>query len=225
MSLLKKTDRMDIYLEESRGIILVREKWKYNWLNAMGTSHWDYFHRRDFHEKADRIIWKTWSNRYKLRTKGTSDLAKKFSHHSLVVNFDIQWVFENAHWEVDVKKIRPNGISPTSEVKWNERKIILDTKDTQLTYKGSYNGNNFYQFPVSHEFGHTIGNSFYAMKEIGKNTRGDEYRTENFLNGGFRFDFESVMNVGNHLRTRHIEYILYQLNQSLSNTSFYLSSL
>jgi len=225
MSLIKKTDRMDIYLEESRGIILVREKWKYNWLNDKGTTEWTYFQKRDFHDKTDKIIWKTWSNRFKLRTKGTSDFAKKFSNKDLVINFDIRWVFENTHWEVDVKKIHSNSISPTSEVKWRERKIILDTKDTLLTYKSSYNGKSFHQIPVVHEFGHSIGNSYYAMKEINKKTRGDEYRTESYLNGGFNFDRESIMNVGNKLRIRHLEYILYHLNHSLSNTSFYLSSL
>lgn len=30
MNYVKYTDRMDIYIEENRNIILIQEKWKYN---------------------------------------------------------------------------------------------------------------------------------------------------------------------------------------------------
>lgn len=212
---------MDIYLEESREIILIRQKWKYNWM-VQDASPWTYKEKEDFHKKADNIIWNTWSNKFKVRTRGTSELAKKFSNKSLTINFDIQWVIQNAHWNVNVIKVPHNKSSPTSSIRWNQREVNLDTKDTLLTFRK----NNFSQFPVAHEFGHTIGNSYWALKNIGnRRPRGDEYSKQAHLNGGFEFDKHSIMNVGDQLRDRHIEYILYELNLSIKDTSFYFYSL
>lgn len=63
MPLIKKTDRMDIYLEEYRQIILIRQRWKYNWLNERNTTSWTLFEKRDFHNKVDNIIWKIWDRK------------------------------------------------------------------------------------------------------------------------------------------------------------------
>lgn len=35
MNYVKYTDRTDIYIEENRNIILIQEKWKYNWLTTV----------------------------------------------------------------------------------------------------------------------------------------------------------------------------------------------
>ena len=193
MSLIAATDRMDIYLEENRGIILVRQRWRYNWL-VKDATEWTYQQKTDFHRKADDIIWKIWGNKFKIRTRGTSDLAKKFA------------------------EVARDALSPRSNIHWNAREINIDTKDTILTHRG----NNKYQFPIAHEFGHTIGNSIYALRSIGsKNPRGDEYNSSL----EFRFDKDSIMNVGNKLRDRHLEYILNILNTSVIDTKFYIYSL
>ena len=217
MSLIAATDRMDIYLEENRGIILVRQRWRYNWL-VKDATEWTYQQKTDFHRKADDIIWKTWGNKFKIRTRGTSDLAKKFADKTLTINFDIKWVIEKAHWDVNITKVARDTLSPRSNIHWNAREINIDTKDTILTHRG----NNKYQFPIAHEFGHTIGNSIYALRSIGsKNPRGDEYNSSL----EFRFDKDSIMNVGNKLRDRHLEYILNILNTSVIDTKFYIYSL
>lgn len=213
MSLLKKTERMDIYLEESRGIILIREKWKYNWLNDRRTTAWTYFQRRDFHKKVDDLIWKNWGSHFKVKTKGTSDFAKKFSSKPLILNFDIEWVIQNAHWNVNVTKIIPNSFM-TSNVEWNNRVVNLDTEDTKLILKEELGHKKFFQYPAVHEFGHAIGNSLFSKKGM----HGDEYK----IDSGFKFDKSSVMNVGNQLRNRHIDYILSQLNSAIPNVSFYV---
>lgn len=54
-----------------------------------------------------------------------------------------------------------------------------------------------------------------------KNPRGDEYNSSQ----EFRFDKDSIMNVGNKLRDRHLEYILNILNTSVIDTKFYIYSL
>lgn len=50
----------------------------------------------------------------------------------------------------------------------------------------------------------------------------DEYHDKDSINGGFKLDYPSVMNIGNELRKRHLDYILKQLNTMLPNTTFYL---
>ena len=60
----KTTDRMDIHIEEYRGTILIRQKWKYHWLNAIGTSSWTHSEKQNFHSKVDNLIWNSWGSRF-----------------------------------------------------------------------------------------------------------------------------------------------------------------
>lgn len=214
MSYVKYTDRMDIYIEEDRNIILIQEKWEYKWLTKV--TRWTITEKRKFHEMADSRIWKQWGGHFKLKVKGTSSFALKHKNTTFTVNFDIKWVFTNSHWTVNITKIAP-GKFETSSVNWIDKIINLDTEDTKLNCKGIHGGTNFYQYPISHEFGHTIGNSIHA-KNGRKSVYGDEYN----LNGGLRLDYSSIMNVGNELRNRHLDYILIELNTMIPNTTFYI---
>jgi urease accessory protein UreE len=45
---------------------------------------------------------------------------------------------------------------------------------------------------------------------------------DNRVNGGFRLDYFSIMNIGNELGNRHLDYILVQLNSRIPNTTFYI---
>ncbi|WP_264857553.1 hypothetical protein, partial [Capnocytophaga catalasegens] len=196
------TDRMDIYLEEYRQIILIRQKWKYNWFNERNTTSWTLSEKRDFHNKVDSIIWKTWGGQYKIKAIGNSVFAQKYKNKVFTINFDIQWVIQNPHWNVNVRKITKNTYY-RSNVRWNSREINLDTEDTKIRKE-------IKQIPVGHEFGHTIGYLY------------DEYHQDFTLNRGFKFDQKSIMNIGMELRDRHLEYMISELNTIYSNTRFQL---
>lgn len=204
MSLIKRTDRMNIYLESYRQIILIRQKWRYNWLNEMGTRSWNLSEKSDFHDRLDSIIWNTWGGHYKVKPVGNSDFANKYRDKVFTINFDIQWVIENPHWNVNVRKIL-KGTFHRSNVRWNNREINLDTEDTKMR-------KDVKQIPAAHEFGHAIGYLY------------DEYHQDFSINRGFDFDQDSIMNIGMELRNRHLDYIIYQLNTIYSNTRFRLVS-
>ena len=202
MPLIKKTDRMDIYLEEYRQIILIRQRWKYNWLNERNTTSWTLFEKRDFHNKVDNIIWKIWGGQFKIKVIGSSVFAQKYKNKIFTINFDIQWVIQNPHWNVNVRKIVKNT-SYRSNVRWNDREINLDTEDTKMR-------KDYKQVPVGHEFGHAIGYLY------------DEYNSTLSINNGFLFDQDTIMNVGMELRKRHLQYVIYQLSTIYPNTTFQL---
>jgi len=213
----KYTDRMDIHVEEYRNTILIQQKWKYNWLNQVGTSPWTYLEKKEFHHQADMLIWNSWGGHFKLKVRGTSDFVKNHGLNIFTVNFDLKWVLSSTHWDVDVTKL-PVGYSgnPTSSVSWANRRINLDTKDVLMRNR-SGRGQSYNQYPVVHEYGHSVGNSIYATTGM----HGDEYKSTSL----FYADKISVMNIGNQLRQRHLDYLISELNQMIPNTEFYVYSL
>ena len=127
----KYTDKMDIHIEESRGTILIKQKWRYSWLNSMNTSRWTYSEKQKFHKEIDNLIWNSWGEHFFLKVRGTSDFAKRNIGKRWDINFDIEWVTHTQHWTVDVTKYPSTYIgNPTSSVRWHSRTITLDTKDT-----------------------------------------------------------------------------------------------
>lgn len=217
MSFIKQTDRMDIYIEEARNTILIQEKWEYNWLTKV--TPWTLVEKRKFHQMADNLIWKKWSGFFRLKVSGISAFAQKHRNTTFTVNFDIKWVLEKPHWNVHVTKIIPGGFE-RSNVNWTDKIINIDTEDTKIVVHPQ-NGKNYRQYPIAHEFGHTMGNTYSAL--IGqKSIHGDEYNTDIRINGGFFLDRLSIMNIGNDLRKRHLDFILLELNSMLANTQFYI---
>ncbi|MGM5629503.1 hypothetical protein O2K51_01275 [Apibacter raozihei] len=212
MSISKKTERMDIFVDEGKKSILVQERWQYNWLSDL--SPWTMKEKRKFHELIDNIVWKKWGGFYKLKVKGKSDFAKRHKDTIFVVNFDIKWVSDNPHWFVNVKKIAPGGFEKSS-IDWNTRVINLDTEDTKIVTRVR-NGVKYQQLPVAHMFGRTLGN----ISNL-KLPRSESYQTDYSLNPGFKSDYYSIINIGEQLRLRHIDYVLIQLNSDLVNTIFY----
>jgi len=200
-----KTDRMDIYVNAISKTVLIEQKWKYTWKNSPTTTKWTYAQKKAFHDTADGLIWKQWSNHFKLKCEGTSDFVKTYGLLEFTVNFDIKWVLSNEHWNVSVKKI-PAGQFERSSVHWTNKVITLDTEDlNQMTR--TRGGKAYKQHPFSHEFGHAV--------------HSDEYRPTSL----FKLDLLSRMNVGNELRKRHLDYIIIELNKMIPDTKFSISSL
>ncbi|WP_055446528.1 hypothetical protein [Lacinutrix mariniflava] len=206
-----KTDRMDITIDIPNSTIFIQQKWKYDWKNLPKTSAWTYTEKKAFHNQADRLLWQQWSSHFILNCTGTSNIAKNYNTSNFKVNFDIKWVLTGEHWNVNVKKIK-KGTFSSSSVSWNSRVINLDTEDLIYTEKRT----NIYQFPLSHEFGHAIGNSKYAAKGM----HADEYKASS----KFNLDYTSRMNAGSELRERHIDFILLNLNKMIPNTTFIINS-
>ncbi|MFD0862842.1 hypothetical protein ACFQ1M_11570 [Sungkyunkwania multivorans] len=201
---------MDIFVEEKRKMILIQQRWQYTWLNDPATTSWTYKEKKDFHHRADTLIWGQWSNKYVVSVSGSSSFAKTYKHQDFTLNFDIKWELSKPHWSVEVTKI-PKGKFKTSSVGWSNRKISLDTEDLAVV-KRINGGTTYKQYPVSHEFGHATGNSKYAYT----GGHGDEYRSTS----AYFSDKKSIMNIGNELRKRHIDFVLKELNKMIPNTSF-----
>jgi len=211
---VKTNDYFTIDLNVNEKYFLVSSKWQYNWNNAANTSKWTSEEKAQFHNQSDKLIWKAWSNKFRLKCKGTSDFADKHKSDTFLVNFDIKKVTSAGNWKVDVNKI-PTGQTGPSYVIWALKKISLDSEDVVIR-KRTENGKIYGQIPVSHEFGHTVGNSVYW------NLHGDEYKAEST----FVLDKDSIMNIGNQLRKRHLDHLLNVLNDASSplipNTEFYV---
>ena len=198
---------MDINIDEFTKIILVQEKWKYNWID-IGT--WTYAERKDFHQKADSLIWTKWGSKLIIKTKGDSAFAKKHFSSGFILKFDIKWVISGEHWTVNVKKIALGDFNPSS-VNWPNRTIDLDTEDTKKLLRDR-GGKKFRQYPVAHEFGHAIGDHSWVPR-----MQSDEYPPGSIN----ELDHRSMMNVGTNLRKRHINFILRHLKNMVPNTIFY----
>ncbi|WP_159280336.1 hypothetical protein [Tenacibaculum maritimum] len=197
---------MDIHIEESRGTILIKQKWRYFWLNSMNTSRWTYSEKQKFHKEVDSLIWNSWGEHFFLKVKGTSDFAIRNIKKRWDVNFDIEWVQYGEHWKVNVKK-NPSKTFMKSNVKWYSKEMNLDTLDTSKQ-KRIVQGKNYFQYPVVHEFGHSVGNSI----AVG---HGDEYNSSSYS-----MDKNSLMNVGDELRDRHLDFIISELNTMITRSTF-----
>ncbi|WP_407268996.1 hypothetical protein [Tenacibaculum maritimum] len=197
---------MDIHIEESRGTILIKQKWRYFWLNSMNTSRWTYSEKQKFHKEVDNLIWNSWGEHFFLKVKGTSDFAIRNIKKRWDVNFDIEWVQYGEHWKVNVKK-NPSKTFMKSNVKWYSKEMNLDILDTSKQ-KRIVQGKNYFQYPVVHEFGHSAGNSI----AVG---HGDEYNSSSYS-----MDKNSLMNVGDELRDRHLDFIISELNTMITRSTF-----
>lgn len=196
----KNTTRMDLHIEEGRNTILIRQKWRYIWSNASGVKNWTGSEKSSFHSKIDSLVWNIWGNEYFLKSKGNSDFAKRNNKKKWDVNFDIEWVNSGEHWQVHAKKVKSFH---RSYVNWTNREIHLDSLDNTAR-KIPRGGNDYFQTPTAHEFGHAIG---YLHDEYQKNSP-------------YHSDSASLMNIGSELRDRHVDYILKLLNTMIPDTKF-----
>jgi hypothetical protein len=218
-----KTDRMYITLSLSAGYIFVQQKWRYNWIDNPTMSPWTLQEKRDFHNKSDKLIWSLWSSHAYVTITGNSQLAQEYRNTKFRINVDIKWVVgrENEHWNVNVKKVPQNQYSTSSGVQWNNRVIQLESSDVEeMARPGYINPTIIYRKnAVSHEFGHSFGNSIYARDAANNPMHGDEYK-EPALS---RFqDDGSIMSVGSGVRKRHYDFLKLELER-MTNLSFDIS--
>lgn len=202
-----KTDRMDITVDFSSLYIFVQQKWKYNWIDAPNDP-WTLKEKRDFHNEADKLIWKFWSSKAYILLTGNSRLAREYRNKKFRINVDIKWVIGSAvaHWNVEVVKN-----DARSNAHWTQRQVRLDIYDIDLTDRpGKLDTTRIYaQYPVVHEVGHLLGNTVHIP-----GMHGDEYREPQL---SFYSDESSVMNIGNAVRERHFDYLKSELKRLLKS--------
>lgn len=210
---VRDTDWCVIDINTSTGFVFFQQRWLYNWVTAAGQSAWTLAEKRNFHNRCDQAIWRAWSYRVKLAVAGTSAFARRFRSTPVGINLDIRWVTARPHWNVTVTKIAP-GTFRTSEVFWNDRRISLDSEDFKAVQKCDSTGTQCRsQVPVAHEFGHAAGNTAVL-------NRGDEYRATSPHVG----DYDSALNIGTTVRSRHFRTILEEMNRMIPDTTFTVHS-
>lgn len=203
---------IDIILHGHR--IFFQQRWQYRWLTAAGQPAWTLREKREFHASVDRDIWRSWSNKVKLRASGRHRVA---DGRDWPMNLDVRWVTSGGQWTVSVTKLAPGTRSPTSSVLWASRRITLDTGD--FTPHAACTSaatpvcrDNFRTVP--HEVGHAFGNT----STLG---RGHEY----VASSPHLADTASVMNIGTELRARHFRTILDEMNGMIPRVTWTVRSI
>ncbi|QCE43109.1 hypothetical protein [Psychroserpens sp. NJDZ02] len=210
MNYIKKTDNYDIYIEPSRKTIVIRQKWKYIWSSASGLPNWSYLEKKEWHQKADNVIWQQWGSQFVFWALVHDENSSSRSLHKKEFNleFDIEWVTSDQHWLANVKKTK-SAEKFRSRVNLTEKKIYLAHIDTKRRVSGAINQNT-----VKHEFGHTIG----VDDEYGNAYKREEDRTK--YEPIHVKDTKALMNIGNELRTRYIRDIKMEVNSMIPEVSF-----
>jgi|GEM_PF-6050508 len=204
MHYVRRTNIMDIYIEPARKAIVIRQRWKYNWLSEPPLDFWTYEERRKWHHKADDIIWSNWSNKFSVYSFTHSGKFKELDGVTFKVEFDIEWVLDNPHWTVNVHKTLPFR-NFNSNVNWSNQNINLSSIDLDDVVRD----NVYSQITFNHEFGHTFLND-------------EEYGPEwgNPKISPYRDDKRALMNIGNELRDRYFILIEEQLNKWFKEVEF-----
>lgn len=211
----KDMPRMSISVDANKKLIFVQQKWEYTFVTKAGVSKWTSKEKKDFHNAADKSIWKRWSGKYKIICSGASDFARVYKDTVFDVSFDIKFVSSSGHWKVTVTKVPKGSASPISSVNWNAQTIKLDSEDTKLKDLRSTGKDKDKQSPFAHEFGHAVGNSKHSAA-----AHGDEYKASS----PFHAEKESMMNIGTELKKRHADHIILELNKMIKDTVFTVKS-
>ena len=229
MNYSKPTDRFDIHIDDNAKTITIRQRWKYGWRydSPNGIKPWTDAEKKYFHNQVLSLITSTWQSAPGINFKGSSDFVKNNVGKLFRFRFDIERVISNEHWAVSANKISSTRALPTY-VNWSARKIVIDINDIAPDLKTNGLANAL-QYPVVHEFGHTIGN--VPLLYIG--SHGDEYYSKSILNpysatisqttANYN-DYQSIMNIGSSIRERHFDYLLRELNTIIPGTVFYFNS-
>ncbi|MDC1161806.1 hypothetical protein OAT18_00030 [Tenacibaculum sp.] len=208
MNYTKKTDYFDIHIEPNRNTIVIRQKWKYNWyVSSKEISKWTYLERRDWHHKADNVIWNQWGSKYTFMAlvREENDHNKYLHRKEFNIEFDIQWVTNDQHWTANIYKIKPVEKEKfRSQVNTNLKTIQLSTFDLHQRKSGDINQNT-----LKHEFGHTIKIDDEYGKKYG-----------NRINGPYSNDTKALMNIGNELRQRYIYDVKREINGMITGVNF-----
>ncbi|MET0375407.1 MAG: hypothetical protein ABW128_14285 [Rhizorhabdus sp.] len=203
---------MTIDIDTDRNIVLVRQRWMYQWTKAADVDDWTLAEKRAYHRRFEAAILRGWNNRATLRVTGASPFARSMARATLSLRIDVLWALQQPHWTVTVKKMSP-GKFEVSKVNWSLRQIWLDTNDTTIrTFLKDKTPTT--QVPVAHEYGHAFGN----VPQAG---HGDEYKDDSI----YRKDVASMINVGDQLRVRHFDHLLAEMSQMAPDTHFVVGAL
>jgi hypothetical protein len=196
-------------IDTENGVVLVREDWHYTWHADPGVQPFTLFQKRAFHRRLDREIWGKWSWHFHLHVHGDTPFAHRFKDRTVTVNFDIRWLPHRGQWEVEVIRVPPTMTMSNrtrSNVTFATRHIqlfsLLFTPYTAQTSSG-VSRPGFRAGP--HEFGHTLD---YP----------DDYTPQSPYLG----DIDSIMNIGQQLRNRHIALVITTLNTMIPGVTFEL---
>lgn len=218
----RRTNRMDIIIDEAKHEVLIKQRWKLIDFTSTPTQLIQRFGidniffmlakwKEEFQRKAKRIIEEHWNQpeTFLLKLVLTGDETDFYRKNKMAiwsVRFQVDWVVTNEHWEVLL-----SYHSIRSSVDWGKRLIRIDRLDTNLRKTGLYTS----QRGLLHEFGHTIGNSRYAISRQ-RMLHGDEYDDTS----PYYADKTSIMNIGETLHFRHMDYILLELETMIPNVKF-----
>jgi hypothetical protein len=196
---------IDIVTDEGRVFFL--ERWNYKFELASGvTAKWTDSEKRRFHRNVQVQIWRTWSLNTKLSVTGNAGFAKKFAAKKVPVTFAVAWTVSKPHWTVVVQKLPP-GSDPTTFISNVDRahmQINLDSADI-LKYTPSNAAGASRDFQaLPHEFGHT----FPGVD--------DEY----VAGAPNLADTNSIMNIGDEVRARHLQPLVDALNTMIPDCTF-----
>jgi hypothetical protein len=209
-----------LVIDTTTGTIMVLERWKYNFTSGPGLKDWTSGERIRFHRSVKAQISRGWNRKVKLKTSGAAPFAHKFK--TAGVAFIVRRVWKDQHWTVDVRKM-PAGSTPTSFISNVDRphlRINLDSADLASYTPTNAAGASHTFLAVPHEFGHTFPDV------------DDEYNAPDAppltLEGMIDFaaqvahllDTNSIMNIGNEIRGRHLEPILDSLNTMIPDCKF-----
>lgn len=196
-----------IDIDTDTGVILVREDWRYIWHTDPGVKAYTVAQRRAFHRRLDREIWGKWSWQFRVRAVGDAPFAHRFAHRKLVINFDIRWVLRGGQWTVEVIRLQPGtkmNNRTRSNVTFLTRQIQLFSVLFQSYTAGNSAGASRPGFRAGpHEFGHTL-----------------DYPDDYTPTSPYLADTDSIMNIGQQLRQRHITLVLRALNTMIQGVTF-----
>ncbi len=172
---------------------------------VFGHSRWA--QKRAFHRQLDREIWGKWSWHFRLYTRGDVPFAHRFANRALVVNFDIRWMLHGGQWEVGVVRVAPGtpmNNNTRSNVSFATRHIQLFSVLFQAYTAQNSAGISRPGFRAGpHEFGHTL-----------------DYPDDYTPTSPFLSDADSLMNIGQQLRQRHIALVRNTLNTMIYGVTF-----
>ena len=207
----KDTDWARIEIDDYAGRITVLERWGFQWTTAPGVAPWTPDEQKTFYHNVQQLLDKAFAG-VQLKLTGTAQLCKGYDKLALV--FGIGWALEQyKHWSVFVRKM-PVGSTPTtfiSHVDPPSRTIYLDSADI-ADYRPCNAAGKCQTFSaIPHEFVHTLAGT--------AGTNVDEYNA----GSPFLADTDSILNIGSHLRERHLTVILRELNAMVPNCTFTLA--
>jgi hypothetical protein len=213
--IVRHEDWATVDLDTTARHVLVRQDWLYVWSFGKKGHRWTPEEKHSFHREVDRTIWAHWSQRMRIRARvnlatprlPNDALRWHLAGLDLTLSFDVRQVVVGGQWKVFVAQEDPHiEEKPRARVDFGPKEIHLYSTDLLVQRARRFTGDTPKEgFSVhAHEFGHAIGNS------------DDEYQESS----EFFQDTDSVMNIGQQLRPRHLELVCRTLAKMVKGCTF-----